>query len=86
MTISTVATAGLGAILALSLFNTANKVDPASATTKVTAIRQAVSVITAIADGIWAILDALVYARRGEDRPARSSRHVFGARVAADDA
>ena len=62
--------AAAGALLSLTAYNRSVAADPVATDGKVVSIRQAISVVLAIAEGIWSLLDALAFATR----PARSTR------------
>lgn len=86
MMLFTVVAAAGAAVMAIASYNRTVEVQPAVAEHRVVAVRQTVSVILAIAEGIWALLDALAYAAR----PARVSnaprhRSKWAASLASDD-
>lgn len=75
------------AIAAVATYN--RRSNEPSTQSKVVAIRQSVSVVTAVADAIWAVLDALIFLTRrsgGGNTGGSSLRPapVFG-RTTADD-
>jgi len=79
-----IAAAAIGAVTA---YRRKVKADPEGASNTVRNIRQSTSVVLAIGDAIWAVLDALmlVLRRTGGPQVATASGPRFGTRAASDE-
>ena len=86
----TILAIGAAAIAAVTGYNRARANNPDATASKVTTIRQSVSVVSAVTDAVWAVLDALIFLTRARGggntsgsalRPAAAT---FGRTVAAD--
>lgn len=80
------------AISAVRSFNRKREADPAGTEVAVTHIRQSTSVVLAVANAVWAVLDALIFLTRqfgGGSSPQTAgnggkSGFTFGRQVAGD--
>lgn len=82
MTIIAIAAAALAAVFA---YNKRRQQDPVAADAVVHKIRQSTSVVLAIGDALWAILDALIFLTTRRPTAATPLRQ-FGGRTASDEA
>lgn len=81
---------GIAAIAAVRTYNRKHEDDPQGTEVAVHTIRQSTSVVLAVGNAIWAVLDALMFLTRsfgggsngGGQRPA--SGVVFGQKLASD--
>ena len=76
--------AAAGALLSLTAYNRSVAADPVATNGKVVSIRQAISVVLAIAEGIWSLLDALAFATRPA-KPSTRLKPRFASGLASDE-
>lgn len=82
MTIIAIAAAAIAAVVA---YNKRSAADPAGAENTVRKIRQSTSVVLAIGDALWAILDALIFlTRRTGSVSGSGQRPGLGRQLAVD--
>lgn len=89
----TIIAIALGAIAAVATYRRSQSKNPAATNDKVHQIRQSTSVVLAIGEALWAILDALIFLTKATGRsggtvaPLRTNGGgSFGQRIAADTA
>lgn len=85
----TVAALAILAIGALKTYNDSRRSDPVGTDNKIHSIRQSTSVVLAIGEAIWAVLDALMFLTRSRGGGSPQSQPLrppggFGQRVASD--
>ena len=78
---------GLAAIAAVRGYNSRREADPAGTDQAVHQIRQSTSVVLAVGNAIWAVLDALMFLTRsfgGGNGGGSKPGVVFGQKLASD--